>query len=389
MPRRIARLVLVLVGVLVGVLLSEGLVRLFAPQPLVQIRPDIWMPVEGLGHQMAPHVDTIINTGERDVRLLTDARGNRIGPQGPPRGRRKILAVGDSFVEGLSVAYPDLVSTRLAELMDRRRSRPRSTVGRTREYAVVTAGVSGWDPGRYYRKTLAELAVDDYDLVLLFVFTDNDVVTHTGTWHPPRPNEGNPIRLPQGLDHREIVDALIHPAYARLRARSHLVVLLKGRLLNLWLRLGLSGYHFDTIYLTSHADSPRWAMTTGLIERAIAAAARSTARAMVVLIPPDFVVDKAMGRVHAAGQGADSELVDLDQPARLLGRKLRDAGILVLDPTRHFETLHEQGVELYGRVDRHLTPRGHDELARFILPAVVEQLSNGNAPAPAPTSDSR
>ena len=177
-------------GVLVGVLLSEGLVRLSAPQPLVQVRPDIWMPVEGFGYQMAPHVDTIINTGERDVRLLTDARGNRIGPQGPPRGRRKILAVGDSFVEGLSVAYPDLVTTRLAELMDRRRSRPRSTAGRTREHAVVTAGVSGWDPSHYYRKTLAELAVEDYELVLLFVFTDNDVVTHSGTRHPPRPNEG-------------------------------------------------------------------------------------------------------------------------------------------------------------------------------------------------------
>ena len=47
------------------------------------------------------------------------------------------------------------------------------------------------------------------------------------------------------------------------------------------------------------------------------------------------------------------------------------------------------GAELYGRVDRHLTPRGHDELARFILPAVVEQLSDADAPAPTPASDSR
>ena len=68
-------------------------------------------------------------------------------------------------------------------------------------------------------------------------------------------------------------------------------------------------------------------------------------------------------------------LVDLQQPARLLGGKLRDAGIVALDPTARFEALFESGVALYGKVDRHLNPRGHDELARFILPAVAEQLS--------------
>ena len=160
------------------------------------------------------------------------------------------------------------------------------------------------------------------------------------------------------------------------------MVLLKGRLLNLWLRLGLSGNQFGTIYLTSHADSSRWTMTVGLIERAAAAAAQSQARAMVVLIPPDFVVDKATGRAYASAEGADLKLVDLDQPARLLAQKLRDAGIVVLDPTRHFEALFASGVELYGAVDRHLNRRGHDELARFILPAVIEQLSNGSPAGP-------
>ena len=119
-----------------------------------------------------------------------------------------------------------------------------------------------------------------------------------------------------------------------------------------------------------------------LLSRTAALAAPSNTRTMVVFIPPDFVVDKALGETYAKGQGVDMKLVDLDQPARLLGRRLRDVGITVLNPTRHFEALIENGTELYGKVDRHLNRRGHHELARFIAPAVIEELSNrlGDAP---------
>ena len=99
--------------------------RIVAPQPLVQIRPDIWMPVDGLGYQLAPNLDTTINTGEGSVRLLTDEKGHRIGLQGPPNGERKILAVGDSFLEGLQVEYEELVTTRLGGLLEGHAATPR------------------------------------------------------------------------------------------------------------------------------------------------------------------------------------------------------------------------------------------------------------------------
>ena len=50
-----------------------------------------------------------------------------------------------------------------------------------------------------------------------------------------------------------------------------------------------------------------------------------------------------------------------------------DAGIVALDPTARFEALFQDGVTLYGKVDRHLNARGHKELARFIWPAACQR----------------
>ena len=375
MRRWIGRIVLVFGSLLVGALLSEGLVRLFAPQPLVQIRPDIWIPVDGLGHQMAPNLDTTINTGERPVRLLTDENGHRIGPQGPPTGERRILAVGDSFLAALQVDHSGIVTTRLAQMLETG-DLPGSRTGTgAARYAITNAGVNRWNPNRYYSKVRDALDKDHYDLVLVFVFVGNDIVSNERTRYAARSPRATPIRAPRSLRYRELVNAWIHPTWLRLRERSHLAVLLKGGLLNVWLRLGLSRRALQPIYLTSYADSPRWEMTARVLQNTVDVAARSGSRAAVVLIPPDFAVDRALGKAYVAGSGVDPALVDLDQPARLLGERLRDAGIVALDPTHHFKALHDSGVALYGRVDRHLNPRGHDELARFIAPAVAHQFS--------------
>lgn len=373
------RIALVLVSLLVGILLSEGLVRIVAPQPLVQIRPDIWMPVDGLGHQLAPDLDTTINTGEGTIRFLTDDKGRRIGLQGPPHGEQKILAVGDSFLEGLQVEYEELVTTRLGGLLEGH-APPRGLTGtRASRYAVTSVGVRDWNPNHYYLRARDELAEDDYDLVLVFVFVGNDIISGARTYYPARPRRARPIRMPRSVDYRELVDAWIHPIHlqlrVQLRARSHLAVLLNRRFLNLALRLGLSRRPLDSIYLTSGADSPRWTTTVRVLRKTVDLATRTGARAMVILIPPDFAIDAAMGTDYAAGSGVDVALVDLAQPTRLLSRKLRHAGVVALDPTARFEALFESGITLYGKVDRHLNPRGHEELARFIWPAVAEQFS--------------
>ena len=53
LKRWVGRMCLVLGSFILALLLLELGVRIFAPQQLVLFRPDLWIPVEGLGHQNA------------------------------------------------------------------------------------------------------------------------------------------------------------------------------------------------------------------------------------------------------------------------------------------------------------------------------------------------
>ncbi len=63
-----------LVGsILVAALAAELMIRLVAPQQLISIRPDVWQPADSVGYLFRPNLRTTINTGEREVHLLTNA----------------------------------------------------------------------------------------------------------------------------------------------------------------------------------------------------------------------------------------------------------------------------------------------------------------------------
>lgn len=374
LTRWLGNIALAVAATFVGLLVLEGLVRLIVPQPLVQIRPDIWIPVEGIGHNMAPNVDTAINTGEGPIRLLSDSLGHRIGENPRPPGAHKILAVGDSFLEALQVDYDATVTARLEDLLPAQIDSAR--------YTVVNAGVSGWNPNRYYIKVRDELDADDYELVIVFVFVGNDVVVDTTTYFAPRKSFAQPIHRPASFGYRDIVEAWVYPFYLKLRTHSHLVVFLKRRLLNLWLRLGFSNRPFEPIYVASYASSPRWDMTAHMLQMSADLAGVHGIPALFVLIPPDFAIDKDLGYAYAAGAGVDESLVDLGQPTRILSQKLRERGLTVFDPTARFQERFSDGVFLYGKVDRHLNAKGHDTLAQFILPGVVAALAAPPSRAP-------
>src|SRR5438093_849000 len=85
--------------------LGELAVRFVAPQQLIVKRPDIWQPADTLGWTRRPNVNTTINTGERTVRVITDHDGFRVGGAGRVESKRRILLLGDSFMEALQVEY--------------------------------------------------------------------------------------------------------------------------------------------------------------------------------------------------------------------------------------------------------------------------------------------
>jgi lysophospholipase L1-like esterase len=365
LKRWLLRLAVLVVSLAVSALVLEAAVRVVAPQQLVQLRPDVWVPRgSGLGHGLAPNLDTLVNTGEREVRLRTDEHGYRVGdpPAQPPDLR--VLALGDSFLEALAVPEAETMTARLGRTLSESLSA---------RVEVVNTGVSGSSPNRYRIANRLELARRPYAAVVVFLFLGNDVVGRRVEDRPPRaPTPQHPLRWPADLSYRAFVDAVVHPLYTRLREHSHLLVLLKERWLGAAIRLGLTDHVFPSVLLRAQADAGGFEVTTGLCEEIARDARDAGAPSLFVLLPPDYVVDREMGRAFARGSGVSPEDVDLDQAARILAARLRGAGLRVVDAT---PGLRAAGPGVYGSVDRHLSPRGHEVVARIVAPELAPLLA--------------
>ena len=360
-------LLLACVSLCVAFGMGEGLVRLVAPQQLILKRPDIWQPIDTLGWVHRPGVNTTINTGEGTVRLITDRDGYRVGPAGRIDGKKRILLLGDSFMEALQVEYErsfaGLLETRLAQRLGE-------------PVAVRNTGVGGWDPPQYLVAERRALARERFDLVLVAVYLGNDVVPRRIERFAPRaPVEVHPLRWPRRLDASELIDAVLYPINDFFEVRSQLFIFVKTRAEAMRARLGLTAEEFPIDLLRREADSPRWSVT-GEICRDIREAARAHGvPVLFVLVPAPYQVDSADFAQALRQFEIEPGAVDLEQPNHLLAEVLRRYRLTILDALPEFRREANTGAHLYGRVDRHLSPEGHDVLERLVEPAVAASLS--------------
>jgi len=360
---------LLMAGLSLGVAfgLGEGLVRLVAPQQLILKRPDIWQPIDTLGWVHRPEVNTTINTGEGTVRLLTDRDGYRVGSAGRIDGTRRILLLGDSFMEALQVEYEQSVAGLLEARLAQRLGEP---------VAVRNTGVGGWDPPQYLVAERRALARERFDLVLVAVYLGNDVVPRRIERFPPRaPVEVHPLRWPRHFNASELVDAVLYPINDFLEVRSQLFIFVKTRAEAVRARLGLTAEEFPVDLLRREAGSPRWSVTGEICRDIRDAAAAHGVPVLFVLVPAPYQVDS--GEVSQALRQFKIEpgAVDLEQPNHLLAEAMRRYRLTVLDALPEFRRGENAGARLYGRVDRHLSPQGHDVLERLVEPAVAAALS--------------
>ncbi|MBI1722483.1 MAG: SGNH/GDSL hydrolase family protein [Gemmatimonadetes bacterium] len=345
---------------------AELLVRLIAPQQLIQVRPDIWQPADLVGWANRPGIRTTINTGERTVPLYTDRDGFRVGAAGRTEAATRILLIGDSFFEALQVPYEESFAGLLEQRLAARLRRP---------VAVHDAAVDGWDPNQYLLQTRTLMERDTFHLVVVGIYLGNDIVgTRQQRFRPKKPAERHALRFPRRLSARELVDAWLYPVNDFLEMHSHLFVLAKNRMPTLRMRLGLTAAYFPPEFRKERASSPEWDVTADICRDLAVAAASHGAAALFILIPVPSQVDEQVFRDYVRGFGIDSSAVDLEQPNRLLGAALSARGVRFFDLLSAFRTAHAEGVRLYGNVDRHLTPVGNDRLEQLVEPLAAQML---------------
>jgi len=356
-------LILVLVSCSISVLCAEFLFRRFVPQQLILLRPDVWVPDDTLGWRHASDLDTQVNTGERTVRLLTDRQGHRIGEESPQDSDLRILALGDSFLAALQVDYEDSFTALLEESL---------TADLERRVKIINGGVGSWGPNHYLKKARLELAENSYGLVLVFLYALNDIEHRVEKFTPRRPVERHPLRFPSSLDKEELVTAIAYPVNNFLETRSHLFIFLKRRFKYLLMQLGLSPFEMPWVLEKAYAEDARWIETTELCKEISDTAGESGARTLFVLLPGDFQVNEKEFDRFVQAFSVDPENADLYQPQRILSRLLKEGGLNMIDTTPPLIEAHQRGdSNLYGKIDTHLAPRGHQVVADFLMPHLI------------------
>lgn len=365
-PRVVGNAALLVLSLSLSLLLGEVIVRLIAPQQLVLIRPDIWQPADTLGWTHRPNVRTTVNTGERTIHLFTDSRGFRVAADGPVDSQKQILLLGDSFMEALQVEHEGSVAGLLEARLSQHLGQP---------VAVRNTAVGGWDPPHYYLQARLLFQVEKFDLVLVALYLGNDIVAWRKDRIPPRaPVKVHDLRFPRRLTWTEIVEAFLYPLNDYLEARSHLFILFRTNTEYALMRLGLTAEYFPNELLLREATSARWDITAQLC-RDIAELAESTATpTLFVLLPAPVQVNPETLDRHRRAFGIDPDSVDLLQPNRLLAERLGNYRLTALDLLPVYQKANDQGVQIYGAVDGHLTPSGHKLTARAIEPAVLSLL---------------
>jgi hypothetical protein len=106
---------------------------------------------------------------------------------------------------------------------------------------------------------------------------------------------------------------------------------------------------------------------------------RPAARTCFVLVPSNYQIDPEAFQQYLAGFDIEPSTVDLDQPNRLLPEALAPFHLKVIDMLTPMRAAHQKGARLFGRVDVHFSPAGHDVAERILEPMIVEMLQEPRA----------
>jgi lysophospholipase L1-like esterase len=323
----------------------------------------LFMPDPALGYRLRPNARTRFVTAEFDTEISINGQGVRddaeIGPK--PPGERRIVVLGDSLVLSVQV---DRQKT-FCQLLEDRLNRAGGPI----HYRVINAGVQGYGPVEellFFREVARAFQPD---LVIQTIFVGNDAeeaVTSSsrlrGAGQPPAP---------------EAVSGSLLNRARRLVRRSMVLQVVRLRLVTVTDRLPGFGAPPEAP-LQSYAASPAPRIEEGLrishdcVQSLAAEAAAAGAKTMVMLMPARFQVDDAdYGRLKDAVQGAGGTLVR-DAATTRFDAALAPLGIPRFDALPPLRAALP-GPDVFFQQTVHLTPRGHEIVARALEAFIRQQ----------------
>jgi len=371
----IPKILLLLISVLMGLVLAEVVVRIFAPQHLVGRHQNIWRSDSTIGHRHRENIDVYTNLGEGQHRFTTDRYGYRVDSPSADSldditSNISLLVLGDSYLEALSVNNNETIPERLASTL---------FVKYGITVRVSNAGTASWDVNHYLIETRRSLARRPYDLGIIFICLPNDIVMDLDTtFHDEvSGHRGSSLGRQEGL---YVVKRANYLLKKLLISHSQLYMFIMKQMQVWTLQLGVSGARPREVFLTE-CSSARWETTADICALIRDEFSARGIQLLFVLLPAVYQVEEEYFYKFVDSHGIPRDSVDLEQPNTLLATAFYRRSLPLLDPLSYMRVKADQGLHMYGGVDPHFNPEGHRIVAEYILPYMEECLAPklGNA----------
>jgi hypothetical protein len=354
-----ARIVLVAVSLLLGVGAGELFLRVFAPQPLLEVPPSFQALPGDQHYQLLPDLDIRVHTLDGGYSIRTSPGGNRgRDPDGPPRpGTTRIVFCGDSFCFGNGVEGDETIPFRTEV-----RLREKEGEGR---YEVFNIG----QPGYSLPQTAARLEawLDEWggaDEVVLLLFAGND-------FHDGHPDDLATLWVDENGQVRGDAPSREAKPWTRWSLQTRGWLWRHSMLYSLF-RRSIAGFReppADPALLYRVGLPTGDEVLTGVVASSLgrmAAACRSHhARLTVAVLPAHMQADDGWWEGFAARfEGSTPGTYDRWAPQAWVAGVCDSLGVRCFDLA---PVVLEEGGDSFLRTDRHLTPAAGDRVAGALV----------------------
>lgn len=335
-----------------------------------------------LGWRKRPGARAVYRRREYTVEVAINSRGLRDPERGHAAAAKlRLLALGDSFVEGYTVPLADTVTQVLEATLTREGCPAEVINGGTSGYSTDQELLFYQNEGRRYGPRVVLLFFHYNDVVY------NDRQDYFGTPKPVFEMGGGSLRVHRIPVRQRPAQAAVATVEAEPESSSALVEWIRDRMwygaprgynvmarLGLWppmpqvpTRLELRVY--ETRRVPEIEDA--WSKTAALLAAAAREAAASGARLLVVYVPNRFEVDEGSWRLTRQLYGWDETGWHRRRVSGRLSQVGQENGFAVLDLTSAMRQANEGwGPKPYLTYDVHWTRRGHrvaaEEVHRYL-----------------------
>ncbi len=373
MKKFLSKVVIMLVGILLGLGGLEIGTRIVAPQ--IFPNPKVWRYEANLGWEHIPGAEDRWLHRDFDVSIKINSKGLRDVERDYAKKDNtfRILAFGDSFVEGWGVELEDSVTRRLEEILNLQ--------GGDKKYEVVNCSVAGYGTDQELLFFQREGVKYSPDLVIVFFYL-NDVGNNAskigiGTEKGFKPYfqlrngklvlKGVPV--PRSLfwdEDRPKPQEIVRRIDLIFWDSSHLYNLVRSQFTEQRIR-DLSVRYYVRLY--SDVYHPKlnytWMLTKALIGKLSDEVESRGGKMLVVTVPAKMQVhtdewEKRKRELEMEGQ------YDLYRPNRMISDYCQKAGIPILDLLPEFVEQVRDGKHLFYPRDTHWSPEGHKLAAELI-----------------------